>query len=127
MQTSSFTVPVGAMHTMRRLQQLANGRRLVLLAGDQAQSSESEMAGLRDPQVQVQDCLSVAVNLEALRVYIESIGAAGFTAQTPHKEGFKVALFCPGSSHAELRHTRFAFRDSLVTFDPHTFEMLQQR
>ena len=103
----SFTVPVGAVNCLDRLQRIARGN-LVLLCADKGYLTPEELLGLRDPHIAVHSSFSCMVNLDLIAKYWKSKWS-GTTLHTRYSNGLKVALFGPsnilGASCVELFHS----------------------
>jgi hypothetical protein len=96
----SFLLPTGALRCLQWLQEFSQDN-LVLLCGDKAHTSPSEMRGFqREPHLAVHGSFSMMVNFLAMEAFFlqasssNNLSSSGFRAvYTPYLDGFKNALF----------------------------------
>ena len=120
-EATSFLIPIGAIQLIKTFHRLSRGH-FALLAGDKAYSAMSEMRGVREPHIAIHGSFSLMVNFDAVDHAVKAL--SGFSIHTPHRDGFKVALFCCGE-RSSLRETCLSFND-LCAFGADHFSTIQR-
>jgi tetratricopeptide (TPR) repeat protein len=124
-EKASVIVPVGAIRCLRNLQHVCDGR-VIVLAGDKAYNHDEEMKGIRNCHIAVHGSFSVMVNFSAMMKWTSSQSYGGFSLCTPHYDGFKVCMMFLGGKQSEFKRTRLTFADTVQSFGPDTFSVLQR-
>jgi tetratricopeptide (TPR) repeat protein len=119
LKDSSFLLPIGSIRGLSYLNQLANGR-IMLISSDKAYSELSALEGLDHPALTAHGgCFSMMVNCHAIGQYFKNIGGDFFTQSM--RTGLKTCFYTTGIRLDELPETRVALKEYIEKFSPTDF------
>jgi hypothetical protein len=112
---AGFLFPVGALHCLRRLHELAGGR-LLLLSGDKGYSDDKPIAlsqGEPSMALHGESCFSMMVDYQLIGGYVAGLGGSAQHHTRPG-ESLSISAFSLGVDAGEEQ--RFAFTDAFEWF-----------
>jgi tetratricopeptide (TPR) repeat protein len=125
-RNSTFSVPVGAFKCIKTFMRISGGN-LIILSGDKGNNFESEIRGLRDPQIAVHGSFSMPVNYSLLKSYFKANFKGSSVLQSNYQDGFKVNCFISSKDTSlKFETTKYAFSEYIAEFGPEEFAVLQR-
>jgi tetratricopeptide (TPR) repeat protein len=119
LKDSTLLVPVAAIHCLRHLARLADGR-LLLLAGDKGYCREELIDGRGEPAVTVHGSFSMMVDFHALGRWFVQRGGE-FLATSHLRTSLNVVAGLLGTPPGGSVETRLAFDDAIESRGPDDF------
>lgn len=116
-------LPIGALHSIRRLREWSGGR-LLMLCADKAFSHEEELLSHAQEGFTFHGgSVSMTVNFHALGVYFEEVGGVAWQS-LPRGQRLQVCALASGLP--DLPEARLAFEESINSFGPGAYLKLLQ-
>jgi len=122
---TAFLFPTAALQCVRNLQEVANGR-MLLLSGDRGYSEDQSLKqGNGKPALSLHGSFSMMVDYQIIGEYCRQLGAQVLHPPPPTRH-LNISAFMFGDSPGDFVETRSAYADAIEKFGPDSFFTLKE-